>query len=90
MNVQQVTLRSGTTSEWAASTLVLGAGELGLNTTTGIIKIGTGSGLFAAKTTAFAAPVAVAVTGDRSDGTALTNLLTALASAGYITDSTTA
>lgn len=30
------------------------------------------------------------VTGDRSDGTALTNLLTALATLGLITDSTVA
>jgi hypothetical protein len=38
----EVSIRSGTTADWAATTLVLGAGELGLNTTTGEIREGDG------------------------------------------------
>lgn len=44
---ETVSLRSGTTAEWAASTLVLGVGELGLDLTTRDLRIGDGSTAFA-------------------------------------------
>lgn len=45
--VESVPLRSGTTSEWSATTLILGVGELGLDTTTGTLKAGDGATPFA-------------------------------------------
>lgn len=42
----EVAIRSGTTADWAGSTLVLGAGEIGINTTTGEMREGDGVGLW--------------------------------------------
>lgn len=47
LEVEDVPLRSGTTAEWAASGLVLGRGELGVDITALQIKVGDGTHLFA-------------------------------------------
>lgn len=48
MNTPDTPVRSGTTAEWAASDApVLAAGEIGVNTTTGDMRIGDGSTAFA-------------------------------------------
>lgn len=39
----QIQIRRGTTSEWSSANPVLASGELGLNTTTGQLKVGNGS-----------------------------------------------
>lgn len=38
----EVATRSGTTAEWVASTIVLGLGELGVDVTTGEVRVGNG------------------------------------------------
>ena len=43
----QITRREASTAEWAASTLVLGLGEEGLDTTTGRIRRGDGTNVWA-------------------------------------------
>jgi hypothetical protein len=43
-----IDVRSGTASDWAATSLVLGQGELGVVTDTGEIRVGDGSGAFSA------------------------------------------
>lgn len=45
---ETVSLRSGTTTEWTDSGLVLGVGELGLDTTTRDLRIGDGATAFSA------------------------------------------
>lgn len=45
--VESVPLRSGTSAEWVASTLILGVGELGLDTDAGVIRVGDGVTPFA-------------------------------------------
>lgn len=47
LTVETIPLRSGTTTEWAASGLVLGAGELGVDLTVPVLKIGDGTHTFA-------------------------------------------
>lgn len=42
INVEAVALRSGTSADWAATSLVLGLGELGAETDTGVLKLGDG------------------------------------------------
>lgn len=42
IEVESVSVRSGTTAEWAASTLVLGVGELAVNDDTGEVRVGDG------------------------------------------------
>lgn len=51
--IETVSVRAGTTAEWAdtdasdqAAAPVLGAGELGVNKTTGVVKIGDGTTAF--------------------------------------------
>lgn len=47
--VEAVALRSGLTADWAAATApILGVGELGLDTQTGVLKIGDGAAAFTA------------------------------------------
>jgi len=48
IQVEPVALRSGSTADWAdaAHAPVLDVGELGLDTTTGVIKVGDGSTAF--------------------------------------------
>jgi hypothetical protein len=46
METETVPLRSATTAEWAASTLVLGVGELGVNTDTGEVRSGDGTNVW--------------------------------------------
>lgn len=41
-------IRSGTTADWAATSLVLGEGEIGINTTTREVRIGDGTNVFSA------------------------------------------
>lgn len=41
--MSKIQVRRGTTAEWTASNPVLTSGEIGLDTTTGLIKIGNGS-----------------------------------------------
>lgn len=45
--VESVPLRSGTSAEWGATTLILGVGELGLDTDAGVIRVGDGETPFA-------------------------------------------
>lgn len=77
----EVSVRSGTTAEWAAAEApVLGLGELGIDTTTGAVKIGDGATAFASlgdlagKAAVVAAPLA-AITGGESPTEAEFNLL---------------
>lgn len=48
LEVESVPTRSGTTAEWTASGLVLGVGEIGIDLTLGIQKIGNGTDIFSA------------------------------------------
>lgn len=48
METETVPLRSGTSAEWAATTLTLGLGELGVNTDTGEVRVGDGSSAWSA------------------------------------------
>lgn len=47
IDVEEVGLRSGPSTDWATSGLVLGAGELGLDTTTGEMRKGDGTAAWA-------------------------------------------
>lgn len=51
MKVNDVGQRVGTTAEWAASTLILGLGEEGVNTTTEEVRVGDGVGLWSTLST---------------------------------------
>jgi hypothetical protein len=53
--MSKIRLRRGTTSEWAAANPVLAAGEPGVDTTTGVLKIGDGSTAWASLPTPYAA-----------------------------------
>lgn len=48
IEIEDVGVRSGTTAEWAASTLVLGLGEIAVNDTTGEVRIGDGTNVHSA------------------------------------------
>jgi len=52
--MSKIQIRRGTTSEWTASNPVLASGELGLDTTTGVIKTGNGSSTWSVLTTTYA------------------------------------
>jgi glycerophosphoryl diester phosphodiesterase len=54
-----IQVRRGTTAQWVASSRVLAAGELGLDTDTGVLKVGNGTDLWADLPTTSAADVAV-------------------------------
>jgi hypothetical protein len=86
--IQTVSVRAGTTAEWADVTAsdgeaapVLAAGELGINVTTGDMKIGDGVTAFTALpggaggTAAFVAAPAAAITGGESPTEAEFNAL---------------
>lgn len=53
MTAANIQIRRGTTSEWAARSTALAAGEFGWNRTTGEVKVGDGSTLFASLAVAF-------------------------------------
>ena len=83
--IQTVTVRAGTTAEWADADAsddeaapVLAAGEMGIDTTTGAVKVGDGSTAFAflpgRKAAVVAAPAA-AITGGESPTEAEFNAL---------------
>lgn len=103
--IQTVTVRAGTTAEWADADAsddeaapVLAAGEVGIDTTTGAVKVGDGATAFASlpgrKAAVVAAPLA-AITGGESPTEAEFNLLrgtvadtlTALKAAGLMATS---
>lgn len=76
IQVNDVNERVGTAAEWAASTLVLAAGERGVASDTGETKVGNGSGVWSALTSEGREGTAVLVGGTvtvtRSDITAKT------------------
>lgn len=87
MPIETVSVRAGTTAEWADTDAtdqdaapVLAAGELGIDTTTGAVKIGDGTTAFPslpdlAGKAAFVAAPAAAITGGESPTEAEFNAL---------------
>lgn len=76
IKVNDVNERVGTAAEWAASTLVLAAGERGVNSDTGEVRVGDGTNVWSALTSEGREGTAVLVGGtvtvNRTDITAKT------------------
>lgn len=91
MGIEQVGVneRRGTAAEWAASSLVLAAGERGVNTDTGETRIGDGinawSGLTSSGREGTAVLVGGTVTINRTDITAKTIAIASCQALGTVT-----